>query len=113
MDRAIRAAIGEWAAKHHSLITRKTAYEFGLDRSEVQREVDSGRWVRMRRNVFLIGGAVVTWRTEVMAAVLAAGPSGVASHRTAAALWGLEGFDSPRLIELTVPRHRRRKLTDG
>jgi very-short-patch-repair endonuclease len=38
-----------------------------------------------------------------MAAVLAAGPEAVLSHRSAAALWGLRGY-SERAIEVTAPR---------
>jgi very-short-patch-repair endonuclease len=42
-----------------------------------------------------------------MAACLAWGEGAVVSHRAAAALWGLAGFVA-ELIELTVPRSRRR-----
>ncbi len=44
----------------------------------------------------------MTWRTEVMAAILAAGPDARASHRTAAILYGFDGIYG-NLIELTVP----------
>lgn len=46
-----------------------------------------------------------------MAACLAAGPSAVASHRSAALLWGFRGAeDAP--TEITVEGHRHRQLTD-
>jgi REase_MTES_1575 len=45
--------------------------------------------------------------------VLAAGPDALASHRTAAHLWGLEGFGPPGRIEVTVPRHQRPRRRPG
>lgn len=43
----------------------------------------------------------------MMAVALAAGPEAVISHRSAAALWGLNGFDPPTTIEVTVPWRRQ------
>ncbi len=42
-----------------------------------------------------------------MAAVLAAGPGAVLSHRSAAALWRFRGTEGPSRIEVTAPRSRR------
>lgn len=53
-----------------------------------------------------ISGTPVSWHSEVLAAVLGAGPGAVASHRTAAALWQLEGIRRVK-PEITVPRGRR------
>jgi hypothetical protein len=39
--------------------------------------------------VYRLPGALATWESTVLAAVLAAGPKAVASHLTAAYLWGL------------------------
>ncbi|HEX6311583.1 MAG TPA: DUF559 domain-containing protein, partial [Acidimicrobiia bacterium] len=50
-----------------------------------------------------IVGAVPTWEQAVLAAVLAAGPGAVASHETAAALWGLPGAERSGL-EVTTDR---------
>lgn len=44
-----------------------------------------------------------------MIAVLHAGPGAVASHRAAAALWGLPGFPKGRWLEVTRPRTGRRR----
>src|SRR5205807_1777024 len=57
--------------------------------------------------VYRLPGAPVTWKQKVMAAVLAAGPGAVASHKTAAALWGLAGFP-PREVEVTLPHGKYR-----
>ncbi len=48
-----------------------------------------------------------------MAAVLSAGSGALASHRTAAHLWGLAGFPPPGRIDVTVPRHARPQRRSG
>jgi hypothetical protein len=55
--------------------------------------------------VFSLAGAPESWERSVLAACLAAGKGAVASHRTAARIWGLV---EPRndIVEITVPRHR-------
>ena len=56
--------------------------------------------------VYRIGGAPETWRGDLLAACLAAGSDALASHRSAAALWGLpSGRDD--LVELMCRRWRR------
>ena len=52
-----------------------------------------------------IGGAPLTWRQELLARCMTEG--GYASHRAAAALWRLEGFE-PRIKDVTVRRWERR-----
>jgi very-short-patch-repair endonuclease len=47
-----------------------------------------------------------------MAAVLAAGPGAVLSHRSAAALWGIRNTDRTA-IEVIAPRHCRRPRIEG
>jgi hypothetical protein len=55
--------------------------------------------------VLRIAGAPVTFESKVLAAVLAAGPGAVATHRTAAVLWKLDGFRAG-VIEVAIPRGR-------
>jgi len=58
--------------------------------------------------VFRIAGTEIDWEQALMAACLAARPDGVASHRAAAVLWGIEGIEPT--IELTVPTARRPRI---
>ena len=51
----------------------------------------------------LISGSVATWEQRLLAAVMATGPGGAASRRSAAALWRLPGF-RPGPIEVTQVR---------
>jgi very-short-patch-repair endonuclease len=73
---------------------------------QVERMVNTGRLVAMRRGVYRCAGVPVTWELCVLAAILAAGSDAAASFRTAAYIWGLRYCGRPDLIELTVPAPR-------
>ena len=60
-----------------------------------------GEWESLSPRVLRLIGAPLTKRSKLMAAVLDAGSGAVASHRSAAALWGLSGF---HLADLDVSR---------
>lgn len=61
-------------------------------------------------SVIRLTGAPVTWESKVLTAVLGAGPAAVASHRTAAALWRLEGCRRG-MPEISIPRGRTYRRT--
>jgi hypothetical protein len=68
---------------------------------------------RLSRRVFRVTSASPSWHQSVLAACLDGGPDCVASHRTAAALHGLDGFSPGGVIEVLVPmrvRLRRRSV---
>jgi hypothetical protein len=65
--------------------------------------VSSGRLTAVGPDLFLVGGATLTWEAKLLGLVLSAGDGAVVSHRSAAALWGFDGF-RPGTPELTVPR---------
>lgn len=94
------------AARQHGLVTVSQARDAGATRAMLRRRVDAGSWCVVDRGVLRAGGAPVTWESELLARVLSAGPGAVASHRSAAVLWGLEGC-RPGVPELTVPNGRR------
>lgn len=66
-----------------------------------------GRLERVHRGVYAAGHEPLTWHGRCMAAVLAARPA-VASHFSAAWLWGLLR-SRPGTIHVTVPSPRRAK----
>src|SRR6266540_1818809 len=106
----IDAVAARIAAGQHSLVTLLQLRDAGMTREQLRARLDRGQWSKVDRSVVRVNGALVTWRSRVMAAVLGSGPKAVASHRTAAVLWGLEGFWEPD-PEVTIPRgqhHRRR-----
>jgi hypothetical protein len=101
------------AASQHGHITSQECRNCGLSPSAVRRLVARGAWEPVAPGVYRIVGAPLTWHGRALAAVLAAGPEALASHRTAAHLWGLEGFGPPGRIEVTVRRHSRPRRRSG
>lgn len=79
------------AARQHGLLATRQLVELGLSAAVVRRRIASGRWAKVDTGVVRIAGTPVTWASQVLASVLAAGPDAVASHRTAGALWELDG----------------------
>ena len=95
------------ASRQHGLVTAGQGRQIGLSRNTVQRLIANGTWTRQARGVYRVCGVPRTWEGRALCAALAAGPGALVSHRSAAHLWGLEGFGPPGRIEVTVPRHRR------
>jgi hypothetical protein len=62
--------------------------------------------------VYRLAGSPHTWEQRLIALTFAAGPAAAASHRSAAALLRLPGFERHGLVEATTPRPRRHR-TDG
>jgi hypothetical protein len=101
------------ASTQHSLVTSGQCREIGLSRGTVHRLVARGTWLRAGPGVYRVAGSPRTWHGRALAAVLAAGPDALASHRSAAHLWGLDGFGPPGRIDVTVPRHSRPRSRPG
>ena len=92
------------------LFSRTDASRAGLSASQVRRLVAAVVVERVGPALFRIAGSNRSWHQDVLAAVLDGGPLCVASHRTAAALHGFDGFRRD-LVEVLVPMtvHHRRK----
>jgi hypothetical protein len=95
-------------ASQHGLVSGAQLGGLGFTADGRHHLVESGRLFPVRRGVYRLCGSVPTWRSEALAAVMAAGAGAVLSHRTAATLWGL--LDHRREtgpFEITVGRHAR------
>lgn len=94
------------ASQQHGVVAVAQIEALGVSRSAIRHRLDRGAWASAARGVVRLGGAPATWESRLLAHVLAAGEGAVASHRSAAGLWGLDGprSDTP---ELTVPGARR------
>jgi hypothetical protein len=103
------ADIASFAERQHGLVTRADLRELGIDRHAVRYRVRSGRLIAIREDVFAVPGAPSTWQQSVLAAVLAAGPEAVASHTTAAVLWGLPLLEA-ETTEVSTARPRRARI---
>ena len=99
------AVLCELTAAQHGVFSRQQAVTIGLSRGMVDRLVRRGTVSRLYSGVFGFAGAPRTWRSNLMAATLAAGGSH-ASHRAAACLHELDGFNDHQPIEVTVPYQR-------
>ena len=91
------------------LFTRHQALAVGASAKVVDGGLAAGRWQRVHRNVYRMAGAPGSDLQPLLAAVLAAGPGAVASHRAAAWLWELA--DEPEL-EVTVTKSGSARLPD-
>jgi len=90
------------AAERHALIDRQTVLAAGGSDEAIRVRLANGTWKQVHPGVYYLNVTAPTWATRLQAAVLAAGPDALASHRAAGRLWGLEGFSS-RALEVTVP----------
>lgn len=91
------------AEKQQAAISQSQLLGAGLTGDDIRRWLLAGRILRTgTRMVFRMPGAERTWRQSLWIALLA-GPKGtVASHLSAAALWGL--VPPPDVPHVTVPR---------
>ena len=93
------ARVVEQARKQLGLITRRQALAAGLTEKAIRERVRLGAWTTARRGVFVVGAVPWTWEQQILAAVLAAGPDVVASHRSALRLWdAVKAAGRPELL---------------
>src|SRR5262245_50698878 len=85
----------ERAEAQYGLFTLDQALASGMNRTTVYRRARLGRYVLRHPGVFSFAGLPESWERSALAACLAAGSEAVASHRTAARIWGL-GDDGDR-----------------
>ncbi|CAN5695786.1 type IV toxin-antitoxin system AbiEi family antitoxin domain-containing protein [soil metagenome] len=101
-------SIAHHASAHHGVVHRKELLAEGRSERTVRRRAADGSLLRVAPEVYRIAGAPSTWHQRVVTACLTEGDPALASHRTAAALWGLDGFQ-PGIVEVTTPRWLRRR----
>jgi predicted transcriptional regulator of viral defense system len=90
-DKGLRVghqALAELAARQHGVVATRQLAALGYGRNAVAKAANVGRLHRVHRGVYAVGHRRLTWHGRCMAAVLASHPS-VASHLSAAWLWGL------------------------
>lgn len=89
MRRQVRDAIARLASQQHGVVARRQLLALGATSEQVRRAVERGELRPLRRGVYAVGHTALTRRSRWMAAVLAAGPGAVLSHRSAGALYGI------------------------
>ena len=109
--RADLRAVGEFAAARHGVFTLSQAADLGISRRVVRTAEAAGVVERVRENVWRFVGHPKTWRQGLAAAT--AGTEGVASHRSAAALWRIDGLTTPPEVPEVLCHHDHRATVPG
>ncbi len=105
-------SLDSYALEHHGLITRGAAGDRGMSRATWFRAVADGRFELLHPGVARLPGSAQTREQAIGAAVLATSPGSLASHRSAAYLWGVpRPEDDP--VEVIVTRRTRTPELDG
>ena len=81
------------ASRQHGVVSGRDIDRLQVQRGALTHELKVGGWVSRAKHVWTVLGSPDTSEQQVMIALLAAGPGAAISHRSAAALWGLPGFD--------------------
>lgn len=110
MEDALRRIAAAQEA-NDGLLSRALALEAGLSAAQVDYRIRSGVWVRLYRDVYCPAGVPVTDHRRHRGALLAVGPAGVLSHRSAVWLHGLGNV--PEVPEVLVPSGDRRYHVRG
>jgi very-short-patch-repair endonuclease len=98
-------ALHRLAGRQHWLVTRAQLTDLGYGTKQIRTRLASGVLFGVHRDVYGVAGARRDFEFNVMAACLAAGDGAVASHRCAAALFGLRRIE-PGPVEVTVVGRR-------
>jgi very-short-patch-repair endonuclease len=97
--------IAELARNRHAVFHQRDALAVGVTLRQLQWRVRRGVLVMPEPRVYRVVAAPATWRQRVLAACLT--EDGLASHRTAAALWRLDGCREG-VVEVVTDRWHRR-----
>ena len=100
------------AALQHAVFSRAQATMAGASREAIRWRVRTGVWIQLARDVFRLAGAPDTWESRLWAASLEAGPGAAVSHRSAAALLGIPGFE-PGPVHVLRKGGRHHAITLG
>lgn len=106
----VDAELARRAARQHGVISRARCLEAGLSPRAVRYRLKIGRLQPVHLGVYGVGHAPTSPIARAMAAVLACGPGAVLSHRSAAALWGIEARWLPPLDVTAASKHRIRGI---
>jgi hypothetical protein len=98
------------AAQHHGIIFDEQIRSAGISRGQYDFHVRQGAWIRLFEGVYRHASIPATWESDLFAACLTGGDGTVASHRSAARLYGLAG-GTDELIEITCRRWRRSRYS--
>lgn len=100
------------AAAQHSAFHLDQARDLGISPTRFKGLIARREVERAAPGVYVVRGVRPTWRQRLMVATLSM-PGAMASHRAAARLRGLEGFDIAAVEVLVVRGRTRRRVPRG
>jgi hypothetical protein len=103
---------GQLVRQQHGVVAAAQAGQLGLTRDQMRHRVRRGSWRAIYPGVYATHPGELGFEARVWAAVLYAGPTSMASHRTAGRLQGLVDED-PDVIDLTLAEATRRIAPTG
>lgn len=98
------STLDQLATINHGVVSREQS---GLSRSSWYRAIASGQLEQLFPGVARLHGTPRTPEQRIIAAVLATGPTSLASHRSAAHLWGVPRPDDDPVDVIVVGARRR------
>lgn len=98
------------AAKRFGLFTSAEAVAADISRNAIATRVRNGDVERVGRGIYRFTSSERTPEQKLLAAILACGPDAVASHLTAAAVWGLGDLQLAEPFHILVPDRRKRDV---
>ena len=105
---AFDVLVARLATRQSGVVGRKQLLALGLTEGDIRHRLATGRLNRIHQGVYAVGHEALSDRGRCVAALLAAGPGAVLSHRTAAHLWKLIP-SMPQLVEITLTQRRPRQ----
>jgi very-short-patch-repair endonuclease len=104
--------IAKLAARAGGVFSHQQARDCGLTPRQIAQRVGTGIWTRALPGVYRHTATPASTSAMSHAALLWAGSNSVLSHRSAAAIWGLDGLEDLGQPEVTVigTRHPRSRL---
>ena len=109
--RAVDQRMRSLSSSQHGVVGREQLRYHGVSRQALAYRLRSTDWEPLTPRVLRLVGAPVTDWQRAMAAVLDAGGGAVVSHTSAAALWGLPGFDLRRIHVIRARTTTGRRTT--
>jgi hypothetical protein len=89
------------ARKHFGVFTREQVLEAGMTRSAICWRLKHGDWELAYKGIYRMPAFPNSWEQRLRIALYALGEDGAVSHRSAAALWRIDGF-TRREVELST-----------
>jgi hypothetical protein len=100
-------------AVEHGLFAPRQAREAGYSKRDIALRTRRGEWLVPERGLLRMADRPDQEGDALLGAVLRAGPSAVASHLSAAAVWGWGLLDDPDQPTVTIPRDKSRTSAAG